>query len=91
MSTVIPFPPRARRSFLCDGPIMLAPERRVRCALDMGADLVAENAFRDKEDAIRVLHRKGYPMFDIALLVDDAMQWAYQAVVAAAMMCESLP
>lgn len=84
---IIPFP-APRRSYLCDGPIMLSPERSAARAITMGADLVAEDAFRNRCDAIRVLHRKGYPAFDIMLLVDDAMAWAYQAVVAAEMSME---
>lgn len=68
---------------------MLSPERRAARAITMGADLVAEDAFRDRDDAIRVLHRKGYPAFDVVLLVDDAMHWAQSAIVPAAMSMEA--
>ncbi len=73
------------KSYLVDGPLMLAPERRAAMVLNMGADLLEADAFRDRSDAIRHLYTKDYPTVDIMVLVDDAMQWAVQAVVAAEM------
>lgn len=53
--------------------------------LDMAADLIKADAFRDFDDAKQHLHWCGYPMVDVMILVHDAMQWAMQAMVAAEM------
>lgn len=83
---VIPFPTR-KRSFLCDGPLMTAPERRSAMVFQMSAALIEANAFRDETDAKRHLHWCGYSAFDVALLYLNAMQMAFQCVEAAARMC----
>lgn len=69
------------KSYLVDGPLMLGPERRMAMALNMGAELLEKDAFRDRADAIRALHAAGYPVVDVMILVEDAMQIAMQAIV----------
>lgn len=73
------------KPYLLDGPLMLAPERRAAMAIHMGAELVEADAFRDRGDAIRYLMAAptGWSTVDIMILIDDARQWAMQAVVAA--------
>lgn len=75
------------KPYLLDGPLMLAPERRAAMALNMGAELLENDCFRDRGDAIRHLMASptGWSAVDIMMLVDDARQWAMQAVVAAEM------
>lgn len=62
----------------------LGDQRAARAALveRMAADLVAEQAFANEREAIRVLMWKGYCSLDIALLTDDVRQMAMQSVVA---------
>jgi hypothetical protein len=48
----------------------------------MARDLILENAIGDRCDAIRALHKFGYPAFDIHVLVEEAQAAAFQELVA---------
>ena len=75
------------KSFLVDGPIMTADKRRAAMEINMGTELLEADAFRDRGDAIRCLMNSEtkWAIVDVFVLVDDARQWAFQAVVAAEM------
>ena len=70
------------KMYLLNGPIMLAPERRQKLVEHMAADLSETGAYADRGESVRQLHRDGYKVLDIMLLVDDARQVAMQAEVA---------
>ena len=84
MTHIITYPDR---SFLRD--VTVASHRTVRAALvfRMGAELLEQDAFRDKDDAIRVLRRSParYALVDVMILVDEAIWYAKQCLVAKAM------
>ncbi len=69
-------------SFLVDGPLMTAPERRTATVARMARLLAEADAFAIRGDAIRHLLASGYPVSDVFILVDDARQVAMQTVVA---------
>jgi hypothetical protein len=48
----------------------------------MAADLSETGAYADRGESVRQLHRDGYKVLDIMLLVDDARQVAMQDEVA---------
>ena len=75
------------RSFLCDVPLMEHREMRAALVFQMGAELLEQDAFRDKDDAIRVLRRSPsrYALVDVMILVDEAIYRAKQCLVAKAM------
>lgn len=68
-------------TFLLDGPLMTAPERRAELLARMPTDLFRFDAMRDRSDAVRTLHHCGYGSFDIHCLVDEAMALAFQEIV----------
>ena len=68
--------------FLLDGPLMTAIERRARVTACMAKDLTEAGALGSDQDAIRLLHNRGYAMLDIALLAGEARTLAYQEIVA---------
>lgn len=68
---------------LIDGP--LVPVRRTTLIERMAKDLIAYDAAQNEHDAIRSLFGRGYSMVDIAMLVDEARQVAFQNIVAAEM------
>ena len=69
-------------SFLLDGPVMPASERRKAMIERMAKDLVesGEGLLCDS-DAMQELRRKGYPMVDVAILAPEARMVAFQSVV----------
>jgi hypothetical protein len=73
------------KPFLIDGPMMLAVERREAVTQRMAKDLIHSGALACDQDAIRLLHNRGYALFDIALLAGDARMLAFQDIVAAEM------
>jgi len=74
-------------SFLRDVTVMSHREHRAALVFRMGAELLEQDAFRDKDDAIRVLRRSParYALVDIMILVEDAIYRAKQCLVAKAM------
>jgi len=68
--------------FLLDGPLMTAIERRRTVTERMAKDLIEAGALSSDQEAIRFLHRAGYPMLDVALLAAEARMLAYQEIVA---------
>lgn len=70
---------------LVDGPLLDAPARRRMLIEHMARDLVRYDAAQNEQDAIRSLFGRGYTMMDIALLVGEARQVAFQEIVAAEM------
>src|SRR6185312_8451583 len=75
------------RSFLRDVTVMSHREHRAALVFRMGAELLEQDAFRDKDDAIRVLRRSPsrYALVDVMILVDEAIYRAKQCLVAKAM------
>ena len=73
---------RDQTTFLVDGPLMTAPERRRMVAEQMAAHLLQTNTVLNREDAVRMLRTAGYSIFDVHLLVDDARAVAFQEIVA---------
>jgi hypothetical protein len=70
------------KSFLVDGPIMLAPERRKETIERMAKDLAETGAIDSDQDSIRLLMHAGYPSLDVALLAGEARMVAMQEIVA---------
>jgi hypothetical protein len=68
--------------FLLDGPLMTAPERRIRLIKSMANELVKHGAAGDRGDAIRVLQALNYGVVNIHCLVDEARTLAVQEIVA---------
>ncbi len=56
--------------------------RRADLLTRMAADLLEDNAFRNKRDAMHCLLNQGYHTLDAVLLLADAMALAFQDVVA---------
>lgn len=74
-------------TFLLDGPLMLAVERRQALVKRMAKDLMAkcpEGLANDRE-AVRALFHLGYSTVDVAILAGEARMLAYQEIVAAEM------
>jgi hypothetical protein len=69
---------------MIDGPLPLHTIRD-RLVARMADDLVAEDTFRNDDDAIRLLMHKGYSARNVFLLVADARQAAAQTVVSTIM------
>lgn len=72
-------------TFLLDGPLMLAVERRQALVQRMAKDLAAFMPIDNDRDAVRALMRRGYYHLDVALLAGEARTLAYQEIVAAEM------
>ena len=68
--------------FLLDGPLMTAIERRRAVTERMAKDLIEAGALGSDQEAIRLLHAKGYAMLDVVLLGPEARMRAYQEIVA---------
>ena len=84
MTHIVTFPDR---SFLRDVTVANHREHRAALVFRMAAELLEQDAFRDKDDAIRVLRRSParYALVDIMILVEDAIWYAKQCLVAKAM------
>lgn len=65
--------------FLIDGP--LVSDRRRDLVQRMAKDLNRFDSWQNEQDAIRSLFGYGYSIIDIALLLDDARQVAFQMTV----------
>ena len=65
-------------------PVQVSRASRAETVKKMAAHLLQFDSFRTESDAIRSLFGH-YPMFDIAVLVDDARQVAMQKTVATEM------
>jgi len=73
---------RETASFM-DGPAMQDPrKRRENMLFAMSADLVAFNAFSNRDDAFLTLRVQGFSEFDIRALGPEAMAMAAQDAVA---------
>lgn len=68
-------------SYLLDGPLMTTIERRRHIAERMAKDLIAAGALASDQDAIRLLHTRGYALLDVALLAGEARMLAYQEII----------
>ena len=68
---------------LIDGPLVVPTLEAERTALvlDMAADLLETDTFRDRRAAFEALVLRGHRSFLVSVMVDDAMQWAMQCVV----------
>jgi len=84
MTHIITFPDR---SFLRDVTVANHREHRAALVFRMGAELLEQDAFRDKDDAIRLLRKSPsrYALVDVMILVDEAIYRAKQCLVAKAM------
>ena len=72
-----------QKTYLLDGPMMLAPERKQAKIEEMAASLLKDGrAFLDRGDAIRLLRSLDYSVLDVMLCVDDARALATQEIVA---------
>lgn len=72
-----------QKSYLLDGPMMLAPERKQVKTEEMSAHLLKDGrAFLDRGDAIRLLRALDYSVLDVMLCVDDARHLAMVDIVA---------
>lgn len=69
-------------TFLLDGPLMTAHERKRQVTKAMAELLWAYPDVVCREDAVRVLRSAGYSMFDVDLCVDNARALAFQPIVA---------
>jgi len=71
---------RGMASFLTDGPMMLAPERRAEMLGRMADALVEHDAFGCEQDAVRMLHHLGYGWLNVSLLAGEALVLARRFV-----------
>ncbi len=73
-------------TFLLDGPLMLAVDRRKAVTERMVLDLIqsGEDLTCDRT-AVRVLMARGYPNLDVAILAGEARQQALEEVVSVEM------
>lgn len=60
------------KSYLLDGPIMLAPERRAAMLDRMAADIMAAGIADCEQDCVRLLMHAGYGYLNVAILVGQA-------------------
>jgi uncharacterized membrane protein len=65
---------------LIDGPLVLVDQTEV--VKRMGAQLMTDDAFRNRTDAMLSLRRAGFDTLEIVLNLDDARQVAVQTIVA---------
>ncbi len=73
-------------TYLVDGPLMAASDRRKRVLENMAIDLVQSGQpLESDRDAVRVLLSKGYGTIDTAILAGEARMLAYQEIVAVEM------
>ena len=71
------------KSYLIDGPLMLAIERKKAVTERMARDMTAAGApLTSDRDAVRFLMKEGYHYLDVALLAGAARMLAYQEIVA---------
>jgi hypothetical protein len=63
----------APRTYLVDGPLMSAADRRAAIKNRMVLELMAANTFASRESARRTLYAQDFFAIDIELLVDEAM------------------
>lgn len=69
-----------RKTYLIDGPLMLAPERKAAMILQMAKVLLAHGATDDLQTAQRCLHRDGYSGLDVIMLGPNALDEARHQV-----------
>jgi hypothetical protein len=61
------------RTYLVDGPLMSAADRRAAIKARMVLELMAADAFGNRDGARRALYAQDFFALDIELLVDEAM------------------
>lgn len=72
----------APATYLMDGPLSALPATRERKIGEMATELLAQRAYAERGDAIKVLTALGYSTIDVFILVDEAIYLAKQDVVA---------
>lgn len=71
----------APATYLMDGPLSALPATRERLIGQMATELLAQRAYAERADAIKVLLLE-HPTIDVFLLVDDAIYLARQEAIA---------